>query len=77
MKFETKISKEEMERLAKASLERVETRLYEELLNSGFNPDTFDESMLPENPEPGIADSLDLIKKLLDSRKLILERLEK
>lgn len=77
MKFETKISKEEMERLAKASLERVETRLYEELLNSGFNPDTFDESMLPENGEPGIADSLELIKKLLDSRKLILERLEK
>jgi hypothetical protein len=75
MKFETNISTAEMERINKASLESVEVRLYEELLNAGFNPDTFDESALDVEPDLPMANSYVVIKKLLDARKLIMERL--
>lgn len=75
MKFETRISAAEMERINKAALESVEIRLYGELLNVGFNPDTFDESALDVEPELPMQDSYTVIKKLIDARKSILERM--
>lgn len=77
MKFETKISAMEMERINKSALESVEIRLYEELLNAGFNPDTFEESALDVEPELPMRDSYAVIKKLVDARKAILERMAK